>query len=116
MSLVNSKTPEGNLYIANDVIASIAYNAAREVSGFAGLSKLPSPSKILGRGDGKHSIEIKSSQTGIEISIAVNLKSDASIQNAVKLIQTNIKNSVQNMTGNVVKSVNVTVDDIVFDD
>lgn len=115
MSSVSEKMLDGKLYISNDVIATIAYNAAKEVEGFAGLSKLSPSSKSLFKAN-KHSIEIKSGQTGIEISIAVDLKSDASVQNTVKLIQSNIKNAVQNMTGNVVKRVNVTVNDIVFED
>lgn len=113
----NKKTTAGNLKISEDVIASVAALAAKEVGGVASLAPGPLALRELlhGPGQGK-SITVALDSDSAELDVYVVLRSGARIQETAAQIQSSVKESVQNMTGLTVKRVNVHVADIDFGD
>ena len=82
-----------NLNISEDVIGVIAGLAASEVEGIAGML------------DGKK----------VTIDIFVNVKYGVRIPDVAWAAQTAVKNAVENMTGLEVETVNINVQDIIFE-
>ncbi len=113
-----SKSSMGELVISNEVISSIAINAAKDVDGISsfytgpvdvvstikqGSLKVMSPVRIIQDGD------------DFTISIYVNVAPGTKFQTVACQVQTTVKESVQNMTGKLVNKVNVIVAGIDFD-
>lgn len=112
----NKKTTAGNLKISEDVIASVAALAAKEVKGVASMAQGPLAFRELLRGPGQgKSITVSLDNECAVLDVYVNLASGARIQETAAQIQSGVKESVQNMTGLTVKRVNVHVADIAFD-
>ena len=111
----NRRTTAGNLKISEDVIASVAALAAKEVKGVASLAQGPLALRELlhGPGQGK-SITVALDNDSAVLDVYVVLRSGARIQETAAQIQSSVKESVQNMTGLTVKRVNVHVADIDF--
>lgn len=105
------KETAGELYISNDVITSIAMNAAKDVEGFSSFANQPVTIKNIlstAKNDTRQ-VKIASSDSGIMVQLYINIKSTAKIQSVAKDIQLSVKNAVQNMTGKIVSAVDVTV-------
>lgn len=114
----NERTAEnGGIFISNDVIASIAINAAKDVDGVSGFaSKTPGINSTTNPKDGAlKSVRVVSLDNEIKIQIYIRVKSGVNIQTVSMAIQRSIKNAVQGMTGKVVSKVNVSVQGIDFD-
>ena len=114
----NERTAEsGGIFISNDVIASIAINAAKDVDGVSGFaSKTPGINSATNPKDGAlKSVRVVSLDNEIKIQIYIRVKSGVNIQTVSMAIQRSIKNAVQGMTGKVVSKVNVSVQGIDFD-
>lgn len=114
----NERTAEsGGIFISNDVIASIAINAAKDVDGVSGFaSKTPGINSVTNPKDGAlKSVRVVSLDNEIKIQIYIRVKSGVNIQTVSMAIQRSIKNAVQGMTGKVVSKVNVSVQGIDFD-
>ena len=114
----NQRTAEsGGIFISNDVIASIAINAAKDVDGVSGFaSKTPGINSAPNPKDGAlKSVRVVSLDNEIKIQIYIRVKSGVNIQTVSMAIQRSIKNAVQGMTGKVVSKVNVSVQGIDFD-
>lgn len=114
----NERTAEsGGIFISNDVIASIAINAAKDVDGVSGFaSKTPGINSAASTKDGAlKSVRVLSLDNEIKIQIFIRVKSGVNIQTVSMAIQRSIKNAVQGMTGKVVSKVNVSVQGIDFD-
>ena len=111
----NRRTTAGNLKISEDVIASVAALAAKEVKGVASLAQGPLALRELlhGPGQGK-SITVALDNDSAVLDVYVVLRSGARIQETAAQIQSSVKESVQNMTGLTVERVNVHVADIDF--
>ncbi|MCC8023401.1 MAG: Asp23/Gls24 family envelope stress response protein [Clostridiales bacterium] len=107
----------GGLIISEDVIASIACNAAKDVEGFSSFSNRPvdivstikkgslkvtSPVRIIDNGD------------DLTINIYINIKPGVKINPVAEGIQVGIKEAIQTMTGKIVSKVNVVVAGIDF--
>ncbi|MDR2656053.1 MAG: Asp23/Gls24 family envelope stress response protein [Oscillospiraceae bacterium] len=106
----------GSLRISEDVLVKIAAAAVLEVDGVKALAKLP-----FYFNNGKGLIPKKNSGVSIDgngelavINAAVVLEADKSASRVSKLVQQNVKEAVQNMTGVAVSKVNVYVQDISF--
>lgn len=114
---INHQTSSGGLIISEDVIVSIACNAAKDVDGISSFSNRPvdivstikkgnfnvtSPVRIIEDGD------------ALSINIYVNLKENAKITAVAEEVQDCVKDSIQNMTGRVVSKVNVVIAGIDF--
>jgi len=113
---VDSQKPEintemGTIRIADEVVSTVAGLAASEVEGVASLSGGWSTDLVekLGRKNlGKGiKVEVVDGSTSIEISIVV--KFGHPIPDVAETVQQEVKQSVETMTGLVVKAVNVNV-------
>ena len=108
----------GNLRISQEVVATIANFATKEIDGVASMAYCPAAvnlKKFLTKSQTAKSINIEMNDVAV-IDVYVNLKYGAKIPVVSENIQKSVKNAVQNMTGIVVSRVNVFVAGITFDE
>lgn len=113
-----SKSSMGELVISNEVISSIAINAARDVDGVSSFYSGPvDVVSTIKKGSLKVMSPVRIIQDGedFSISIYVNLSPGKKFQAVATEVHSAVKESVQNMTGKLVKKVNVIVAGIDFD-
>ncbi len=111
----NERTAEnGGIIISNDVIASIAANAAKDIEGVSGFAS-KTAGRAAGQGDTSKSVKVFSQDNDVKIQIFIRVKNGVNLQTVSTAIQRSIKNAVQSMTGKVVSKVNVAVQGIDFD-
>ncbi len=111
MSNINKSRNSGSLVISEDVIASIAVNASKDVEGVSGFAQRPINLHSLCKVTDSASkyVAVSMTDTDVKIHIYVKVTQDAKIQILAEKIQQNIKNAVQNMTGLMVSEVDVTI-------
>lgn len=106
-----TSAPAGNLVISEEVIASIAANAAKDIDGVAAL--LPRPADVrsaLRIGDGvRRLVSIAAVDNEIKIHLYIKLKSGARLPLVCEKVQSSVKDAVQSMTGRIVSRVDVSV-------
>lgn len=111
----NERTAEnGGIFISNDVIASIAANAAKDIEGVSGFA-LKTGTRTAGAADSAKAVKVLSQDNDVKIQIGIRVKNGVNLQTVSMAIQRSIKNAVQSMTGKVVNKVNVAVQGIDFD-
>ena len=111
----NERTAEnGGIFISNDVIASIAANAAKDIEGVSGFA-LKTGTRTAGAADNAKAVKVLSQDNDVKIQIGIRVKNGVNLQTVSMAIQRSIKNAVQSMTGKVVTKVNVAVQGIDFD-
>ena len=111
----NERTAEnGGVFISNDVIASIAANAAKDIEGVSGFA-LKTGTRTAGAADSAKAVKVLSQDNDVKIQIGIRVKNGVNLQTVSMAIQRSIKNAVQSMTGKVVTKVNVAVQGIDFD-
>ncbi|MBQ7046834.1 MAG: Asp23/Gls24 family envelope stress response protein [Oscillospiraceae bacterium] len=110
----NSLNNIGNLVVSDEVIASIAINAAKDVDGVSSFAvRTPDVHSIFKIGEGPmKSVRVISSDNDIKIHIHVNIEPGKKIPNVAADIQKSVKNAVQSMTGKMVSKVNVVIEDM----
>lgn len=106
----------GDIKINNKVIGTIASLAALEVDGIVSLAGKGSPAEIWGRKDLDKGIQVTVEDNTAEISIEVNVEYGIDIYKAAHQLQKAVKHAVENMTGLVVKRVNVSIPGIILGD
>lgn len=108
----------GGLVISDEVIASIALNAAKDVEGVAGFAaRPPDVHSLLKLGESPlKSVRVWSGDNDIKLQIYIYIKENQKIPTIAAEVQRNIKTAVQSMTGRVVTKVNVSIAGIDFDD
>lgn len=107
----------GDLVISEDVIATIAINAAKDVEGVAGLGNRPMDfytSFKVNAENIKH-VKVDLTDYSIKLHMFLILKSSAKIQDVSINVQNAVKAAVQNMTGRVVTKVDITISGIASD-
>ncbi len=107
----------GNLKISQEVVATIANYATKEIDGVASMAYCPASvnlKKFLTKAQTTKSINIEMNDDVAVIDVYVNLKYGAKIPVVCEKIQKSVKSAVQNMTGIVVAKVNVFVAGITF--
>ena len=111
----NERTAEnGGIFISNDVIASIAANAAKDIEGVSGFA-LKTGTRTTGAADSAKAVKVLSQDNDVKIQIGIRVKNGVNLQTVSMAIQRSIKNAVQSMTGKVATKVNVAVQGIDFD-
>ena len=108
----------GNVEYSPDVIATIAGIAALQVEGIAGMSGGITDGivEILGFKNFKKGVKAEIDNMDVTVNLTVAVKYDTVIQNVCALVQTQVKDAVETMTGMNVTAVNVTVQGISFED
>lgn len=108
----------GGLVISEEVIASIALNAAKDVGGVAGFAaRPPDVHSLLKMGESPlRSVRVWSGDNDIKLQIYIYIKENKKIPTLAAEVQRNVKNAVQNMTGRVVTKVNVSIAGIDFNE
>ncbi len=111
MDQQRAAAPSGNLVISEEVIASIAVNAAKDVEGVAAL--LPRPVEVrnvLRPHEGiRRLVNIAAADNEIRIHLYLRLRSGARLPVVCDRVQASVKDAVQSMTGRVVSRVDVSV-------
>lgn len=107
----------GGLIISDEVIASIAVNAAKDVEGVAGFSVNPMDFKgILKKKVSDKGVKVAVTDNDIVIDVFIDIESGRKIPIVAESIQLKVKEAVQTMTNRVVSKVNVTIAGIKFDE
>ena len=104
----------GAVMISQEVIASIASIAIREVDGVYGLTTGTSLdiSNILGKKHFRKGIDVKFGEEGMEISCNLVVKMGSAVMTVAKAVQEAIAEEVTNMSGTRPAAVNVNVSGI----
>ncbi|OWR29634.1 Asp23/Gls24 family envelope stress response protein [Saccharibacillus sp. O23] len=108
----------GNVRIANDVVAKIAGMAALETPGIAAMSGGLSEGwakRLSGKNVQKGvTVEVGQLETAIDLRIIVLYETP--IHEVCRMLQQNVREAVENMTGLKVVEVNVKVEGVAFKD
>jgi uncharacterized alkaline shock family protein YloU len=111
------ETRENTVRISEGVVALIVESAADGVEGVYSLKKARLPFGNLFSQSGKPpavDIAVRDGAVGITVSVIVTYNCNA--KKVAELVQTKVKNDVQNMTGLAVACVNVVIDSISFEE
>lgn len=113
---LNQNVETGNLKISEDVIASIAKIAAKEVEGVAELTTVPANLKgVFKSKPVKTPVIVNLNDEVVVIDIYLKLKYGAKVQSVSAEVQKKIKDSVQNMTSIAVSKVNIHITSIALE-
>ncbi len=118
MSNINNSRNSGSLVISEDVIASIAVAASKDIEGISGFASKPIKLQNFYKmaDTASKAVDVIMTETDIKIHIYIKVSQDAKIPVVAEKVQQNIKNAVQNMTGTMVSEVDVTVSTVDLDD
>jgi uncharacterized alkaline shock family protein YloU len=113
---MSAETQSGVIRISDDVVATIAGLAALETPGIAAMSGGISEG-LAKRLSGKNvqkgvSVEVGQLEAAIDLRVILNYGSK--IQDVCRVLQENVKEAVENMTGLNVVEVNVKVEGVAF--
>lgn len=114
MEINKSAAPKGSLKISEEVVLTVAKQAAFDVAGVAGLSNGElSVKRFLTKANPVSPIKITMSADSAQIDVCVNLLYGYKIKEVAEELQEKVKSTVQNMTGITVSKVNIKVAGIV---
>ena len=114
MAEKEKKTDLGLLKINNDVIASIAKNAALEVNGVEAIKSSPVTmiTDFFSNGYSKKGIKLDITENEVKVNITITVKFGINIPDVAGMVQENIRAAIEDMTGLLVSEVNVNIGDI----
>ena len=109
---INSED-DGDIVIAGDVISGIAYEAACKVSGISKFLPFGKSSLLPGRAAENASkfVKVSTGEDGIKLKFRVVVNGSRKVTDVITELQKTVKNSVQDITGRAVSSVNIVVSD-----
>lgn len=116
---ITTSNEKGHLIISEEVLCSIAMNAAKDADGVSSFSNRPADVvSTIKQGSLKVMSPVRILQDGddISINIHINLKPNKKIQDVANHVQQNVKEAIQNMTGKLVSKVNVVIAGIDFEE
>lgn len=110
MSEQTYQVTDGSCIISEDVIATIACNAALEVDGVASMAQRPMNNirGVIASG-AVRSVAVVSNAHETVLDVYIRPKMTAHIPTMAENVQTAVKNAVQSMTGSPVTKVNIHV-------
>lgn len=101
------------LEINTDVIEKMVTLAALEVEGTASMSKKSVDLKgIVSTGSALKPVKVAVKNGAVDIDVYVSVKAGANVKEVAENIQKNVKDRVQDMTGNAITRVNVHIADL----
>lgn len=108
---------KSGLAINNTVIAQIAKTAALEVEGVSDLGQKPFDFKgvkemVVAKSSDMKSVSIAVDSGVLIIDIYIRMAYGVRVKSVAEAVQQNVKEKVQNMTGNAVAKVNVIICDV----
>lgn len=111
-----SQGPMGTLRIANEVVAVIAGLAATEVEGVAGMSGgiVGGIAEILGKKNLSKGVKVEVGEKEAAVDLYLIMEYGSYIPQVAENVQTNVKKSIENMTGLTVVEVNVYIQGVRF--
>ena len=109
----------GDIKISDDVIATLAAKAAKEVEGIADLiggivGNITAA--VLGKKDNSKGVDVDMKEGAAWITLHAKVKYGVKIPEVAWRAQENVKNIIESMTGIPVEKVNVSVEGIEFDE
>ena len=104
------------LSINPDVLEQMAAMAAMEVEGVVGMATGPVDVQALGRGKLLKSVIVSEKNGAVTLNVYIKIAGTAEARTVAENVQKSVKEKLQNMTGNAITRVNVTVGDVVFAD
>ncbi|MBQ3899445.1 MAG: Asp23/Gls24 family envelope stress response protein [Lachnospiraceae bacterium] len=104
----------GEILIADDVVAMIAALAASETDGVSNVGNTYTSELMskVGVHDKTMGVKVDIRENIVRVSLAITIMNGFAIPDISQQVQKKVKNSVENMTGMTVKSVNVRVIDV----
>lgn len=118
MAEKEKKTDLGTLKINNEVIASIARNAALQVDGVEELKS--SPIKMMldffSKGYNNKGINLEIFEGEVRVGVTIIVRYGLTIPDVANVVQENIRTAIEEMTGLTVSEVNVNIGDIHSDE
>ena len=110
----NSNTVATQLVISDEVIASIAMSAAKDIEGVAGFVQRPKDIRsVVYIFEGPHKyVEVISNENVYNLKLYITVMDGIKIPTVVSQVQSAVKNAIQGMGGCVVSKVNVCVADV----
>ena len=109
MSEQTYRSTDGSCIISEEVIATIACNAALEVDGVAEMGQRPINLRGVMASASARAVAVVSNANETVLDVYVRPKMDAHIPTMAEAVQTAGKNAVQSMTGSPVTKVNIHV-------
>lgn len=102
---------QGNVYISEEVLASISAAAALEIEGVSGLTaNLGSDiAELLGKKSLAKGVSVKTEDDKVVVTLSILMAYGHTIPEVGKAVQEAVKNAVESMTGLEVSAVNVNV-------
>ena len=101
------------LEINTDVIEKMVTFATLEVEGAASMSKKSVDLKgIVSTGSALKPVKVAVKNGAVDIDVFVSVKAGANVKEVAENIQKNVKDKVQDMTGNAITRVNVHISDL----
>lgn len=115
---INQEADTGEINISNEVIASIAGIAAAEIEGVAGMAGGVASGiaeKFGAKKNPQKGVKVTTSPEGAVIDVLIVVAFGVRIPELAWEVQSNVKNSVESMTGTEVLRVNVFVEGVNFE-
>lgn len=107
---------QGSVKISNDVIAIIAGVAAGKIEGVVGMSSgiTGGITEMLGMKNLSRGVKVEVDKNEATIDLFITVEYGVKLSEVGENVQKNVKETVENMTGLQVLSVNVNIEDVSF--
>jgi uncharacterized alkaline shock family protein YloU len=107
----------GSLKISEDVLATIASIATKEINGVTGLVTTPTQGfkMLFSKKSNSRGIIMEYIDGEAVLNLFINIKYGVKISDVAEAVQLSVKNAIQNMTGICVSKVNIHVAGLVLD-
>ena len=108
----------GTVRIADDVVSVIAKIAAAEIEGISGMSASFAGGirDIMSGKSYSKGVKAQITDNIVDVDVHVNIKYGVHIPEAAKKVQSNIRRSIETMTGLSVQTVNVFIQGVAFEE